>query len=251
MFRWFVLLLAVLLSSLSYAAVPTVSVGWDDYPPYQMATTGAQQGIDMDIARALLERTGYQVNFIKLPWARQLLMLANGELAMSMSASKSEDRAVYAVWSNVYRSERAALIGLRNNPAKVDSLKQLLGQHVHIGLIRDSSYPGEYESLFPDPNFQQLLEFTTLNSQNLAKLRLGRIDYLIDDPVTIEYLARSVPGPEVRIVLDIQNEGSHFMMSKKFVANNNGFVDRLNKALDALNRDGTMKRIFSKYGTPK
>jgi polar amino acid transport system substrate-binding protein len=248
MLRWIVLLWGLWGGVTVHAAVRMVSVGWDDYPPYQMATAGEQQGIDMDIVRSALERAGYQVNFIKLPWARQLLMLKNGNLALSMSASKSEERARYAVWSNVYRSEGAALIGLQSNPATITSLKQLRGQNIKIGLIRDSSYPGEYESLLVDPQFRQLLEFTTINLQNLAKLRRGRINYLIDDPVTIQYQAKMNPGPDVRVMLEIANEGSHFMVSKNFVAGEPAFIGRLNDSLDTLKRDGTIKRIFSKYG---
>jgi ABC-type amino acid transport substrate-binding protein len=86
--------------------------------------------------------------------------------------------------------------------------------------------------------------------QNLTKLRLGRIHYLIDDPVTIQYQAHTTPGPDVRVVLEIQNEGSHFMVSKKYVAGDKPFVERLNAALRTMKDQGAMQRIFSKYGIP-
>ena len=233
------------------AASRVVSVGWDDYPPYQMSAIGERQGIDMDIIRLALRRAGYEVKFVKLPWARQLLMLQNGTLAIAMSASKSEERAAFAVWSDPYREERITLMGLNSNTAKITSLTQLMGEKVRIGVIRDSTFPGEYAGLLPNPAFQQLLEFSTLNVHNLSKLRLGRIDYLIDDPVTIQYQTSLVKGPKVRTVLEMQNEGSHFMIAKKFVAGKGDFVSRLNGALRSMKTDATTGKIFKRYGIDK
>ncbi|MBC7918512.1 MAG: amino acid ABC transporter substrate-binding protein [Rhodoferax sp.] len=246
--RWIVVLACALASLPARAESGTISVGWDDYPPYQIGPEAERRGIDLDVVQAALKAAGYDVRFVKLPWARQLKMLEAGALEMAMSASVSPERAKYAAWSNPYRTERAALMALQSNAAQVRSLKQLLGGKQRIGLIRDTSYPGEYDTLLANPEFRKLLEFTNVNLQNLEKLRAGRIDYVIDDPVTIEYLAHTSPGAKVRVVLEIMNEGSHFMVSKKFLARNSTFLERLNSALAAMKKSGATQKIFKAYG---
>ena len=250
--RWIGFLLCAFAAWAAQAQAQTagapVTVGWDDYPPYQMGPDARRPGIDLDIARAALQAAGYRVTFVKLPWARQLKMLESGALDMALSASKSAEREKYAAWTMPYRPESAALMALHSNTATVGSLKELIGHKVRIGLIRDTSYPGEYAQLLAEPQFRSLLEFTNINLQNLEKLRAGRIDYLIDDPATVQYLAHSNPGAPVRVVLEIMNEGSHFMLSQKTLARDKQLLGRLNTALAAMKKSGAMQKIFKAYG---
>ena len=61
--RRILLLLIGLVACLSVRAeAPAVRVAWDDYPPYQMAASGPNRGIDMDLVDAVLTRAGYRVN---------------------------------------------------------------------------------------------------------------------------------------------------------------------------------------------
>lgn len=246
--RWIAALFCALCMGAAAAESAVISVGWDDYPPYQMGPDVRRPGIDLDIARDALQAAGYRVQFVKLPWARQMKMLESGTLDIAMSASKSPEREKFAAWSIPYRPESAALIALQAHAAKVGSLSELIPRKARIGLIRDSAYPGEYERLLEDPQFRALLEFSNINLQNLEKLRAGRIDYLIDDPATVLYLASHQAGAPVRIVLEIMHEDSHFMLSKKTVARDANLLPRLNAALAAMKRNGATQKIFKSYG---
>jgi polar amino acid transport system substrate-binding protein len=232
------------------AARPVLSVGWDDYPPYQIQVGGERPGIDMEIAELALRQAGYTVRFVKLPWARQLLQLRTGELDMAMAASVSQDRGGYVVWSEPYRRERASLIALagRMQGPQPSSLRQLLSRGVRVGVIRDSSYPGEFERLSADPAFLALLEPTVINQQNLLKLRAGRIDYLIDDPVAIGYLASSLSGPPVSVLFDVMDADARFMLSKRSLARDPVLLQRLNAALARLLRSPEWADIQRRYG---
>ena len=246
--RWMAWWLCTVFAGAALAQTKAISVGWDDYPPYQMGPEVRRPGIDLEVARGALQAAGYQVQFIKLPWARQLKMLESGALDIALSASVSAERAEYAAWTIPYRPESAALMALQSNTAQVAALKDLVGHKVRIGLIRDTTYPGEYENLLDDPRFRQLLEFTNINLQNLEKLRAGRIDYLIDDPATIHYLAQANAGAPVRVVLEIMNEGAHLMLSKRTLLREPRLLERLNTALAALKKSGALQKIFKSYG---
>lgn len=247
--RWLVLLLCAVLA-LPGRTQPVLRIGWDDYPPYQMASEGERQGIDMDIIRLALRQAGYAADFVRLPWSRQLLLARTGELDIVMSASPSPERNAYAQWSRAYRPEKVALLALPGRREPVGALRELIGRPVRIGLIRDSFYGGEYESLRTRADFQALLEFTPANEVNLRKLYAGRIHYLIDDPVTMAYRVRAGGGAPLRGVLVLADAPVHFLISRRTVARHPALPGRLDKALARMQRRGQIGAIFSLYGTP-
>lgn len=240
-------LCALLLSLPTAAAERILRVAWDDYPPYQIAPDGARPGIDMEIVQAMAERAGYRVQFLKLPWSRQLLLLKQGGLDMAMSASKSPERARYVVWTDAYRPERVALMTVEGRAPKVASLRSLLARPVRIGVIRDSVYGGEYGALLGTPAFVLRLEFTHVNTLNLRKLYAGRLDYLIDDPITIQHQAQQLGGARLVQALEINRAPVYFMLGKPALAQQPGLLTRLNRGLAELRRSGQLRAIFARY----
>jgi ABC-type amino acid transport substrate-binding protein len=213
-----------------------------------MAAGNEVIGIDADIVRTALNKAGYPVCFLQLPWERQLFMARHGELDIVMDASKSPERDAFAGWSRSYRSERVALMSLEDPRLKVTSLSQLLAREGNIGLIRGSVYNGEFETLRKHPAFAARLEFTPQNEQNLQKLRVKRIQYLIDDPVTIQYLAGQVIGPKVVLAYEISSDPVYFLISRKTLIRHPEFLARFDAALQDMEKHGEMARILAKYG---
>lgn len=248
----FLLVCIALFGATQLAAAPiTISVGWDDYPPYQIRDSGEQRGIDMDIIATALAHAGYSVSFKKLPWSRQLLMNKTGELDIVMNASQSPERAEYASWTIGYRPERSALMTRTDNHADYKSLAALIGKPVRIGAIRDSVYPGEYNDYLRQPEFKKLLDFTPSNLANLKKLFAGHLDYIIDDPVTIQNQAKANFGRDVRIVLELMNAPTFFMVSKQTLTRHPELLPALNNSLANIVAKGTTQKIFLAYGVSK
>lgn len=229
------------------SAEKTLAVGWDSYPPYQMETSGAAMGIDMEIISAALKRAGFSARFVQLPWARQLAMARSGELDIVMNASRSADRAEYAQWSIPYRQERVALVSLETNNRRYTSLEQLIGRPVRIGVIRGSVYGADFETAAANPRFAKLLDFAPLNTTNIKKLYAGRIDYIIDDPVTIEHQSRQFAPPKVHIALELKGDRTAFLVSKKTLLRHPGLLERLNTALTQMESSGVTRNILAKY----
>ena len=231
------------------AEEPAVRVAWDDYPPYQMTDTGPTRGIDMDIIDTILTKAGYRVSFVKMPWARQLQSLAVGELDIAMSASISGDRARYVAWSTGYRRERAALMAIHTPNPPITALKDLIGSDRKVALIRDSSYPGEFAWLLTQAEFRALLEYTPQSINSLRMLQAGRVAFILDDPVVIEFLGRQSNGTRPVIVLDVLNTAAHFMVSRKRLERLPALMGEIDTGIEQLTKDGTVRKVFEQYGT--
>jgi polar amino acid transport system substrate-binding protein len=224
-----------------------LTVGWEDNPPLQMSVQGTQMGIDMDIARAMVEGAGLKIRFEKLPWARQLVLLQSGGLDIAMSASMTDDRKPYALWTTAYRSERTSLFALASKTIKVKNLSQLLGGPARIGIMRGSSFPGEFETLKDNSQFKALLYPTISNASSLAMLRAKRLDYVIEDQLTFSYLAQIEPGEKVAEASLLSSEDVYFMLSKKSLAKDPELLQKLNLVIDRMKKTGEIGRIFKRY----
>lgn len=233
----------------AFAAPPVLSVGWDDYEPYQIAAQGGSPGIDLDLARAILEQAGYGVKFVQMPWVRQLKSVETGELDIALDASVTDERSVFADFTVPYRKDRAALIALATLKASPAALKDLVGSKSKIGVVKDSVYSGDFETLSKDPAFVSLLDPVVDGKTNLNKLAAGRIPFIIDDPAVIAYQVKALHLPEVRVVLPVEYDDVSVMVSKKTAAANAGLMDKLNKAIALLEKNGTFKSVYAKYGS--
>ncbi len=226
----------------------TLLVGWDDYPPMQMMGQGKLRGIDVDIATEVLKGAGFLPKFVKLPWSRQLKQIENGTLDIALSASISEDRKRYAVWTEAYRLESVSLLKLVSTPGTPASLTSLLGGKALIGLIRGSEYGDEFETLQSDPRFQELFTATTSNQNSMDMLRAKRFPYVMENHVTFFYLAQSQSGERVIEALRISNKKVHLMLGMQTLKKYPEVVKALNASLKRLKDAKGIERIYAKYG---
>jgi polar amino acid transport system substrate-binding protein len=214
----------------------------------QMMVDGAVRGIDVEILSAVMEGAGLRPVFVKIPWARQLKLLEQGELDIAMSASVSDDRKAYADWTQTYRSEKSGLMKLASNSAAPKSLTELLGSKAKVGLIRGSEFGGEMAKLQADPRFNDLIVSTTSNQNNLDMLRKGRFPYVLEDQTTFLYLAQSQPGERVVEVLRISSDDVRFMVSKGTLKKHPELLQALDASLKKLKASKGIERIFARYG---
>lgn len=242
-------LAGIVLSIALFAAPATLSIGWTEYPPFQISATS---GLDIELAQAAFTQAGYSLSFQHLPWARQLKDLESGDLNVVLSASKNAERARYADWSAAYRQERNDLLTLVTTKTTVTSLKQLVGQKVKIGVQRGSYYGSEFEALSKDPAFIELLDYVPDPTTSLNKLEAGHVDYFMDDIVAALYDIKSNNLPtQVKVALRVNGDDVYFMIGKKTLASDPALMDKLNKAIALLSSNGTFSAIFAKYGIAK
>ena len=240
----------LLVASLVAGAQPkTLSVGWEEYPPIQISDTGDTQGIDIEIVRALLKTAGYAIIFQKLPWQRQLMRLEHGDLDIAIAASITEDRKPYAEWTDTYRIEQTVLWGLDSGAPRVKNLRSLLGAKSRIGYLRGSTFPGEFAELVKNPQFEKLLYPVNGIKQALGMMRAGRLEYVIEDMSTFNYLLANSPGRQVVGILNINADDLHFMVSKKTIEKDPTLISKLNAALAQLIKSKEIESILVKYGS--
>lgn len=256
-------LFALLLGLIGYQAAlhadqarPLV-IAWDHRPPYQwLAESGEVTGVDVDIARAVLDRAGFSYEFVNVPWKRLLkVSLRNGDVDIGLQASKTPEREKFAYFSAIpFIKSDASLftrVDNRHRFADVDDLEDLLAMDVKIGVTNGTVYSAQYEALLKNPQFEKKLVYGTLSEQNISMLLSHRVDALIGGNLAITHLLK-VRGEQRRarhlIFINDRSDnstGGFFIFSKTSMSRKN--IDIINTALIEMDADGSLVKIVDKY----
>jgi polar amino acid transport system substrate-binding protein len=226
---------------------PALRIGWSDYPPFQRSgPNGAPQGLDIELLELLAAGAGERLQWLRRPWARQMADVAQGELDLVPSATPTPERLGFAEFTQTYRNERVALLGLAGT-APLHRLAELKGRPVKIGFIRGVAFPATVRRELEDPELQRLLQPLYANDLTLSALRGRRVDYVIDDPATLLYRAVREPGEPLEVVLELAVAPVHLLVARRAIELRPDLVARLNLGLQKARQLPEWGQVLARY----
>lgn len=182
------LILAIIASVLWNSAmakepcIREVKVGLvSEWPPLIIFENERNFGFEVDLARAVFAKASMCLQFNRLPSsARSVTQLENGAADIVLMASYTPERAKIGYFSAPYRQERMRLFGL-TQATSFNSIKELLDQGMSIAISTGSYYGEELETLRTLPQYDQQIVEVASAAQRAQLLKMGRVDYIIED----------------------------------------------------------------------
>ncbi|MBW4935544.1 substrate-binding periplasmic protein [Marinobacter sp. F4206] len=228
----------------------TMTLRWDDDPPYFMDHGGEVIGIDADISREVMRRLGCRLSLVKLPWARALLELLQGRLGMLSGAYRTPDREQYAYYSSVVGLVSPNILFTRQSDKtefEFAELREVLGSGFKLGVQIDVSYSKEYDALVGDPAYEKNLEYVSQRELLWRMLARNRVDGVIANELTGLYEVQKLGFSSLigASSIVVSNEPAYFIFSKKLVTPE--FVERFDRALQSMLDDGSFQAIVQRY----
>jgi polar amino acid transport system substrate-binding protein len=225
-----------------------LSIGWSDYPPFQSkGASGNPQGLDVELLELMAQAAGERLQWSRRPWARQIPDIAQGELDLMSSATHTPERLAFGDFTQPYRNERVALMGLVGTANPPRRLADLKGRAVKVGMIRGVSFPLTVRRELEDPELAGLLVPLHANDLTLSALRGRRVDYVIDDPATLLYRAARDPGEAVEVVLELAVSPVHVYVSRRTIERRPDLMQRLNLGLQRARQLPEWNRALARY----
>lgn len=156
-----------------------------EYPPYVYTDEGKLQGISYDALVAILDEMGVDYQFEMMSWSRALKLIDNGQAFAAFPFAVSEERLKKYYFSDAYhtipdKSDFFYAYGANDSYQTMTSLEDLYG--LKVGCIYGYYYLETLESLDLE------LEFSVSEKECLEKLKDGRIDVAIFDPLVAEFM---------------------------------------------------------------
>lgn len=239
---WMLSLLLWLLGSGPAAAAVElhVAVGLAK-PPY--VEEGGQSGMEVDIVRTALQRAGFRPVFEVFPQARGLMLLQSGRVDAMLTLAP--DTPIQAFRSAPVLHYRNRAIVLKSSGIRLDSVADLA--HYRVAGFQNARLllGPDFTAVTADhPRYSELADQLIQN----RLLYLHRVEVVVGDSLIFRHnnrvLAHSLDTSEELAEFDI------FPPSPRSV----GFLrreqrDAFDRALKALQRNGEVARIVTRYRT--
>ena len=226
------------------AAKETLVVGLDDaFAPMGFRDEqGNLVGFDIDLATAVADELGMQVEFKPIDWNAKEMELKAGTIdcvwnGMSITPERQENMAL----TNKYLNNKIVLMALADSDIDVTSAKELadlkIGTQVDSSALQMLMANEAYES-FKD----NISEYETYDTA-IMDLKTGRVDVIAVDQVLGEYTNNNLGGEMKECTYSLGDD--YYVIG--FEKSNTELRDKVNDAIKALIDNGKAAEISSKW----
>lgn len=219
-----------------------LKVGIDDtYPPMEFKDdAGENAGYDIDVAQALGEKLGMKVEFVPTAWTAIFAALqANKYDCIISSLSITEERKETIAYTRPYIANNLVIV-VKKGVDDIKSEKDLKdkGVCVQMGTTADEACK-KFNEETPFKTYKQYDKMTDA----LNDLKIGRVDALVSDVVVAKYFVAKDPDNYTVVNTTLPNEPIAIGCKKS----NTAMAEKLDKALEEIMADGTLKKISEKW----
>ena len=192
-------------------------------------------GFEVDLADALAERMGRKARFVQNQWDGLVPGLERAEYDVVINGLEiTPERAEKIHFSNPYFYSTLTLT-IRADDARIHGADDLRG--LTAGVLRVT---------FAE-RYVQSLGNVTIRSydgqvQQFIDLALGRLDAVVMDTPVASYYAT---GPQVR---NFEIPAARMAFGIGIRKNDEELLHQINTALEAMRRDGTLRKIYTDWG---
>ena len=208
------------------------------YPPYTYheESTDELTGYDVDIARAVAEKLGVEVEFVETKWDSIIAGLdaERYDVIINQVGITPERQEKYD-FSQPYTYTKGVLIVSKDN-SEINSFEDLAGKKSAQTIA--SNWAATAES------FGAKIEGTDGFSQSVELVLSGRADATLNDDVTFYEYLKAKPEAELKIAATYNEVNVSGALIRK---GNPEFVEAIDAALNELREEGKLKEISEKY----
>jgi polar amino acid transport system substrate-binding protein len=196
-------------------------------------------GFDIDYAKAAAKKMGMEVKFQPIDWKTKESELSSGRIDLIWNGyTITDDRKQKVLFTKPYLKNAQVVVTLADS--KIAKLNELEGKVVGLQSLSSAS-----DALDANPIKSKIKTVTEFSDNVLAlnDLKSGRLDAVVIDEVVINYYMTKEAGKFK--VLDESLAPEEYGVGVK--KGNEELLDKLQKALDEMNEDGTAADISKKW----
>jgi polar amino acid transport system substrate-binding protein len=196
-------------------------------------------GFDIDYAKAAAEKLGTEVTFQPIDWKTKEAELSSGRIDLIWNGyTITDERKEKVLFTKPYLKNAQVIVTLSDS--KVTKLADLEGKVVGLQSLSSAS-----DALNASPVKEKVKTVTEFadNVQALTDLKSGRLDAVVIDEIVINYYMTK--EAETFKVLEESLAPEEYGIGVK--KGNEELLEKLQKALDEMNEDGTAAEISNNW----
>ncbi len=223
----------------------TVIMGLDDtFAPMGFRDeNGELVGFDIDLAREVFGRNGYEVQFQPIDWSMKETELNSGNIDLIWNGySITEERKEKVAFTDPYLENRQIIITLADSD--ISSKSDLAGKKVAV-----QNGSSTLDAIYKEPEIVESFDggepvlFDT-NHEAFMDLEAGRVDAVVSDEVLARYYIQQKNPEDYRILdEDFGSEEYGIGLRKE----DKELLEMINSTLNEMREDGSFDEIYEKW----
>ena len=220
----------------------TFTVGFDqDFPPMGfVGDDGEFTGFDLELAAEVAKRMGKEIKYQPIAWDAKDMELTSGNIDCIWNGFSIQGREDKYTWSKPYMKNDQVFVV--KSDSSIDSIEDLAGKTVEVQT--DSSAEAALKENTELANTFGKLQTVADYNTGFMDLEMGGVDAIAMDSVVANYQITKRGGNGFT-VLDTPLSSEEYGIG--FKLGNEALRDEVQKALDEMKADGTMKTISEKW----
>ncbi|WP_299088124.1 transporter substrate-binding domain-containing protein [uncultured Metabacillus sp.] len=211
-----------------------------DYPPFEYIDTAQGSdiiGFDIDLAKALAEKTGYELEIQDMDFNSLIPALQAKQIDLVLSGmTPTPERAENVDFSDVYYTANHMIVSLKDNEIK--SIEELDGKT--IGVQLGSIQEDKAKEISEKVNIK--IENRNKISDLIQELKSGRIDAaIIEDLVANGYTEKD--KDLTGFTMESEEEAGSAIAFQK----NSAYTKEFNDALNEMKENGKLDQLVAKW----
>jgi polar amino acid transport system substrate-binding protein len=196
-------------------------------------------GFDIDYAKAAAKKMGTSVKFQPIDWSTKEAELSSGRIDLIWNGyTITDERKQKVLFTKPYlKNSQVIVTRADSNIKKLDDLAGKV-----VGLQSQSSAADALNASPIKSKIKTVSEYKT-NDLALTDLKTGRLDAVVIDEVVINYYM-SLQKDSYKVLGESLAPEEYGVGVKK---GNEALLNKLQKALDEMNQDGTAAKISEKW----
>lgn len=234
------ILLAVVLFMSTCALADTLIMGTNAaFPPYEFYEDGVIVGIDAEIAAAICEKLGYDLEILDMDFGGLISAVASGKIDFAMAGmTKTPEREQSVNFTVTYATGVQSIIVPENSP--ITCLDDLYAENAGYKIGVQQGTTGDIyctDDFGPD----NVLQFLT-GADAVAALVVGKVDCVIIDNNPAKAFVDANEGLKL-----LETDYSEEEYAIAIALDNTELLSRIDAALEELIADGTIAEIVAYY----
>ena len=205
-------------------------------------------GFEADLAENLAQQLGVSSQFVQKYWDMLPQDLERGDIDMILNGYEWTPQRERAMASTVpYYVYRLQLLVAPDSPIHdwADLRRARSGRRLKVGVLSDSA-----AHRYVEKSYRNDVEIVALSEEGstgvMRMVREGKLDATVQDlPAALYYVQQKHGYEDLRMAGEPIEPGYYVIFVRP---NDTELRKRLNEALRAALRDGSLRRIFDKYG---
>ena len=220
----------------------TFTVGFDqDFPPMGfVGDDGEFTGFDLDLAAEVARRLGKEIKYQPIAWDAKDMELSSGTIDCIWNGFSTQNREDKYTWTKPYMKNDQVFV-VRSD-SDINSFDDLAGKTVEVQIDSSAEAVLKENTKLSD-TFGKLQTVADYNT-GFMDLEMGGVDALAMNSVVANYQITKRDAEDFK-VLDTPLSSEEYAVG--FKLGNEALRDEVQKALDEMKADGTLKTISEKW----